>query len=867
MKADRNRESSAELCGGSILVANPMAPPSPTPSHQSPPSPRTTTSSSADNHKTPPPPRRRGTVACRRCRRLRTKCLHGPESNPPCEACRSAGPQTASECSFPRRGEKDVDRDFRRRQPAHRLSVSSSSASQGTPSLNLSAPAVQPLPGGLTMPVDAPIFSPGLAAASSFGTASHHQHQHQHQRQHQRHHHSASSSSSSFSTTTPRFFSNPTTYASMSRRRQGSSSVSPSSSSPSSPPSPFFPPHEEIVAGCRSFVTSYFQLGFLPKAVFIEAISRSPGAVSPFLLSCILCVSARFTPALAHRYGGAGRATDNFLRLARAMVPAEMYEPSLERTQGFFLLAIAEWGNGDKDRSSVDMGVAVRMASILKLHREESYALAPGAPAEQVIRAESARRTFWMIHSQENLHAGYSSPAPFPPEDITARLPCDEHDFAFGVSPESGAPRSVLPGTLPALLHPDLARSPDRCLFATLVQSHNLWGQVARRACRSDLKTHGTEPWEPGSEYQELTRALRRFEAEMPERHRWSGWNLRGWRSEGLHLAYLAVVMVLRVSNIVERRIYLDEILLSANSRGGGGGGGSSSSSSSSITAGVDTTEVSPDTTKQQQQQPSPATGNGSQAPEGFWRAMSDELFAGVVELHEQIDAFASLRANNNNNNNNSNTTSSSPQLGEGFPAILVFCVYICGSLASYLWRYPQLCPRAAPAAEAVSLRCLQVLGDLHRAWPTSTRWQQGLQQIASPLSAAAASASASSSGSTSSSRGGRGSSSSGGSPSSCATSVRSAVDVAAALDESIIDPRLTAASSLGGGGAAKDDDPVASFWAGAGADEAVAAAAAQPPAADADAMSNELFEAEMRNLLSEDVQFGWLDFEHGGGE
>lgn len=25
---------------------------------------------------------------------------------------------------------------------------------------------------------------------------------------------------------------------------------------------------------------------------------------------------------------------------------------------------------------------------------------------------------------------------------------------------------------------------------------------------------------------------------------------------------------------------------------------------------------------------------------------------------------------------------------GEGFPAILVFCVYICGSLASYLLRY-----------------------------------------------------------------------------------------------------------------------------------------------------------------------------------
>lgn len=674
------------------------------------------------------------------------------------------------------------------------------------------------------MPVDAPIFGPGSAA--SFGSGS-------------RHHHS---SSSSFNNTATQRFSNPTTYASMSRRRQGSSSVSPSSSS--SPSSPYFPSHEEIVAGCRSFVTSYFQLGFLPKAIFIEAISRNASAVSPFLLSCILGISARFTPVLVQKYGSSERATDNFLRLARMMVPSEMYEPSLERTQAFFLLAIAEWGNGDKDRSSVNMGVAVRMASILKLHREESYLLPPGAPAEQVIRAESARRTFWMIHSQENLHAGYSSPAPFPLEDITARLPCDEHDFAFGVNP---TPRSVLPGTLPAQLQPESAPSPDRCLFATLIQSHNLWGQVARRACRSDLKTHGTEPWEPGSEYQELTQELRRFEAEMPERHRWSTWNLRGWRSEGLHLAYLAVVMVLRVSNIVERRIYLDEILLSANNSRGASG-------ADSITTAV----PSPDSN-------SKATTGG--APEGFWAAMSDELFAGVVELHEQIDAFAALRVS---------TARAGGALGEGFSAILAFCVYICGSLASYLWRYPQLCPRVAGDAEAISLRCLQVLGDLHRAWPTSTRWQQGLQQIASPLSSGGSNISASSGSGSSHS----GSLSGDSPPTSCGTSVRSAYSArsdkptqlrdpfreatpSAALDESIIDPRLTA-SSLDNSGTKGQDDVVtaASFWAGA-ADEAVVAA--QGPGADVDAMSNELFEAEMRNLLSEDVQFGWLDFEHGG--
>lgn len=584
----------------------------------------------------------------------------------------------------------------------------------------------------------------------------------------------------------------------------------------------FFPPHEEIVAGCRVFVSSYFQLGFLPKAIFIEAISRSLNSVSPFLLSCILSISARFTPSLVRRYGGSVRATENFLQIARTLASAEMYKPSLERTQGFFLLAIAEWGNGDKERSSMDMGVAVRMASILKLHREETYCLPPGAPAEQVIRAEAARRTFWMIHSQENLQAGYSSPAPFPPDDITARLPCEEHDFAFGVDP---APRSVLAGTVPSQLQPDAAKSPHRCLFATMVQSHHLWGQVARRACRSDLKASGTEPWDPASEYQVLTRELRTFEEEMPERHRWSLWNLRGWRDEQMHLAYLTIVMVLRVSNIVERRIYLDEILASVSD--------------------PQHAAVSPRTR--------------GRAPDGFWAAMAAELFANVLELAEQIEAFAAARSRD-----------------EGFPAILVFCVYICGSLASYLWRYPQLCPRAAGRAEDVSLRCVRVLDDLHRAWPTSTRWNQGLQQIASPFAAGAAAAAGASS---SASAGSHSGSSSGDSPPTSIDSGRSAAvkgagggggkrsrgfmtgahitEAMVTPEESAIDPRLMdclQSKSQGQDGTQNNIGPFP--WR--------ENEESQPSTvgADADAFSNELFEAEMSTLLAGDSDFGWLDFD-----
>ena len=478
----------------------------------------------------------------------------------------------------------------------------------------------------------------------------------------------------------------------------------PLSLSSSVDPDSVLPPPDEVVEGCRIFVTSYFQLGFIPKAIFLESLNRDPNSASKFLLSCILSISARFTPPLVRRYGSADKATNYFLEVSKGMVAAEMYRPSLERIQAFFLLAISQWGNGDRDRSSMDMGVAVRMAGLLKLHCEESYILDDNSPADQVVRSESARRVFWMIQSQENLHSAYKSPAPFPLEDITTLLPCNEADFAFGVIPQE---RAAVAGTPPAIANPTLAISPRRCLFATLIQAHGLWGKVARRACRTDYSVSKMPPWDSGSEFQKAAAELQTWEDHLPPKHAFSIWNLRGWRSESLHLAYLAVTMVLRLSNIVTRRIYLDDMLATIT------------------TELVDQAQLEPSTptmgdvntqTRGVRPLPNKLSSYGP-APPGFWAQTSKEMFENVWNLHEQVDAYFNMR---------------SPD--EGFPQILVFCVYMCGSLASYLWRYPGLSPQLSDKAEMMAKRSLEVLTELHAAWPTSTRWQKGLQQIATPI-------------------------------------------------------------------------------------------------------------------------------------
>ncbi|KAH7158143.1 hypothetical protein B0J13DRAFT_189639 [Dactylonectria estremocensis] len=595
----------------------------------------------------PGPVKRRGTVACRRCRRLRSKCVH-QQNAPPCEGCRVAGSQAAAECAFPRRGERDVDRQFRRRPvPA---------AEPGQPGPEFGAPAQ--LPGRIATggavgawsspPRSSGQLSPDTAGASPCRTLGH-----------------------------------------------------PASFNPEN----MLPPPDEVVEGCRIFVTSYFQLGFIPKAVFLENLRVSPGSVSKFLLACILSISARFTPSLVARYGSARKATDHFLEVSRSMVPAEMYNPSLERIQAFFLLAISQWGNGDRDRSSMDMGVAVRMAALLKLHCEESYVLEDNCPADQVVRSESARRVFWMIQSQENLHSGYKTPAPFPLEDITTLLPCDEGDFAFGAIP---AERAAEAGTPPALANPLLVFTPRRCLFATLIQAHGLWGRVARKACRNDYAINKAPPWDPTSGYQRTVTELRQWEETLPQKHSFSVWNLRGWKSESLHLAYLSVTMVLRLSNIVTRRPYLHDMLATLTNEPFDQPLEPSTPTMANANEQSVTSHPTPTST--------PRETYGS-APNGFWAQASNELFHNLWDLHEQIDAYFSMKT-----------------AEEGFPQILVFCVYMCGSLSSFLWRYPALCPLLGERAERMAQRSLEVLSELHAAWPTSSKWQRGLQQIATPL-------------------------------------------------------------------------------------------------------------------------------------
>jgi len=113
------------------------------------------------------------------------------------------------------------------------------------------------------------------------------------------------------------------------------------------------PPLPEVVEGVKTFTRHYFQLGFIPKQQFPLRLHQAPGDANVFLLLSILSISARFTPALAERYGSGMKAAEMFMDRAARLACSKLYQPSLEICQAFYLLSIAQQGDAMKNPSYV----------------------------------------------------------------------------------------------------------------------------------------------------------------------------------------------------------------------------------------------------------------------------------------------------------------------------------------------------------------------------------------------------------------------------------------------------------------------------------------------------------------------------------
>ena len=442
-----------------------------------------------------------------------------------------------------------------------------------------------------------------------------------------------------------------------------------------------------VASGYRHFVECYFQLGLLHKDRFLEeaqaTLTNAPGDTSrfKFLFAAVLTISARYTTEVIEAFGTPEQATDYFTGMAQDQAELLQDDDSIECAQAFLLLAVTEWSQGNLQRSRCHLELASKVALRLGLHLERTYDIEKSAAdvKDMFIEKESARRTFWMIFSQLNLQRRRGEVNSFDVLNINARLPCVERDFHLRTLDLTGT-RAVMDAIISDFQSKDIASPPTRCMFGILVQAYARWGKIARTACLNHPDFGVQDPSDPGSAFCAIIRDLKRFEAALPgQRYTFSEEALGSWKREGLHLAYLSITMTLRLSNIVIRRMYLHEM----------------------NNALLDSEEV-------------------SKNARVFWEDTVHGLYREVVELYRQIGAFVKLRVE---------------KLVEGQPQVLPFCVYVCGSLASYLWKYPRLAPHWAyepyrklggtgsPGAERMANCCLGVLLKLSAA--SSESWGQ----------------------------------------------------------------------------------------------------------------------------------------------
>ncbi|KAH6651822.1 hypothetical protein BKA67DRAFT_537674 [Truncatella angustata] len=432
------------------------------------------------------------------------------------------------------------------------------------------------------------------------------------------------------------------------------------------------PDVDVIKEGVVAFTTHYFQLGFIPKERFPLQLEHNLGSMSVFLLLSLLSISARFNKKIQVHYGESQKAVNWFMKNAERLALGELYQqPTLERCQAFLLLSIAQQGCGKSNESYINMGIATRMAALMRLHREETYErITPSSSADEIIRAESARRTFWVLHSQDNLHSGPYKPFSLAPSDITALLPCDEEEFKNAIVPPS---RAALEGTPPAIQNPQLTTLRPRSLFATLIQTHHLWGIIARRAL---AKEKSSKPGSNNSEYSRMATILRRFEDNLFGDHRFGIKSLKGHRQDNEDLAFLGCTTGLRLCNIVLRKAYMDEMIHAIR-------------------------------------------GNPRDQNVHMYRKMGGELVENVRMLYEQVDAQYA------------NDRPSEEKVGS---QMATFCVYSCGLLAAYMHKFPQLDPRRHPdevrmEGKRMYERTTMLLEEAQTIWSLASSWLVGLRK------------------------------------------------------------------------------------------------------------------------------------------
>jgi hypothetical protein len=141
------------------------------------------------------------------------------------------------------------------------------------------------------------------------------------------------------------------------------------------------------------------QLSIFHEATFMRQLRQNK--VSAFLVFAMCAVSSRYAthPSVVRK--PPYMAGEQFAAMAFKMILSSFDFPSVEYVQAFVLLSLHMFGTCKGPRAWMIIGMAVRMAQEIGLHKTDEVAPGASAPSAKVkseavfIQKETRRRTFW----------------------------------------------------------------------------------------------------------------------------------------------------------------------------------------------------------------------------------------------------------------------------------------------------------------------------------------------------------------------------------------------------------------------------------------------------------------------------------------
>ncbi|CAG8582267.1 13409_t:CDS:2 [Acaulospora morrowiae] len=283
--------------------------------------------------------------------------------------------------------------------------------------------------------------------------------------------------------------------------------------------------------------------------------------VPPFLILSMCAVSARFSDHPMIKTYPPYLSGEGFANLATQRITSAFDAPSVENVQALILLTMHTFGSQKGPRSWMYIGIAIRMAQELGLHKIDEPD--PSNTSNQMdsesafIKKEIKRRTFWACFMLDRFSAcALGRPAVIHEEDCDVRLPCVESIWTIDHPFTSPAINEYLKEDyIKRDTHFNLSTSGIYSIFCSVFI---LLGRASQYANRSK-PTSALPTWDPQSEYAILENEIEDWYRKITPYYGYSKERLNTFNSIGygglfasLHLLYYAVVVVLNRPNYVK---------------------------------------------------------------------------------------------------------------------------------------------------------------------------------------------------------------------------------------------------------------------------------------------------------------------------